>query len=204
MTRRRADICECAGRKQSPLPNTDLRRRVLAFRRCSVVRQGTNRDDAVRRCTAFAEAHTPDDDEPHLSRLARSFTAMSPAEPGRFFEAEAIMKNLAHEDPARARLVSLEGFGAKTQVAVLTGRLLLSRAPADFGMLAQLDACAAHGTAVELNANPARLDFGERWLREAKARGVLVSIRRRRSRRRRARPSRIRCRRGPPRRSRPR
>jgi DNA polymerase (family 10) len=57
-----------------------------------------------------------------------------------------------------------------------TGRLLLSRSPADFDVLALLDACAAHGTAVELNANPARLDFGERWLREAKARGVLVSI----------------------------
>jgi DNA polymerase (family 10) len=57
-----------------------------------------------------------------------------------------------------------------------TGRLLLSRPPADFDIAALLEACARSGTAVELNANPARLDFGEPWLRLAKERGVLVSI----------------------------
>jgi DNA polymerase (family 10) len=57
-----------------------------------------------------------------------------------------------------------------------TGRLLLARAPADFDVAALIDACAISGTAVELNANPARLDFGEPWLRLAKERGVLVSI----------------------------
>jgi DNA polymerase (family 10) len=57
-----------------------------------------------------------------------------------------------------------------------TGRLLLSRRPAEFDVVAVLEACARHTTAVELNANPARLDFGVTWLREAKARGVLVSI----------------------------
>ena len=57
-----------------------------------------------------------------------------------------------------------------------TGRLLLSRTPADFDIAALIEACARSGTAVELNANPARLDFGEPWLRLAKERGVLVSI----------------------------
>lgn len=57
-----------------------------------------------------------------------------------------------------------------------TGRLLLSRAPAEFDVSALLAACAASGCAVELNANPARLDLAEVWLREAKERGVLVSI----------------------------
>lgn len=75
-----------------------------------------------------------------------------------------------------ARLVRAAGHPLVDVVGHPTGRLLLSRSPADFDVLALLDACAASGAAVELNANPARLDFGERWLREAKARGVLVSI----------------------------
>jgi DNA polymerase (family 10) len=43
-------------------------------------------------------------------------------------------------------------------------------------MAAFLDACAQSGCAVELNANPHRLDLNERHLAMAKERGVLVSI----------------------------
>ena len=57
-----------------------------------------------------------------------------------------------------------------------TGRLLLSRPPADFDVSALLQACKRSGCAVELNANPARLDLAVEWLREAKELGVLVSI----------------------------
>ncbi len=57
-----------------------------------------------------------------------------------------------------------------------TGRLLLGRPASEFDVLALLDACAASGTAIELNSNPARLDLNEHWLAEAKARGVLVSL----------------------------
>jgi len=57
-----------------------------------------------------------------------------------------------------------------------TGRLLLGRAPIDFDVEAFLDACAANGVAVELNANPHRLDLNERHLAMAKERGLLVSI----------------------------
>ena len=57
-----------------------------------------------------------------------------------------------------------------------TGRLLLSRPPADFDVSALLQACKQSGCAVELNANPARLDLAEQWLREAKDLGVLISI----------------------------
>jgi DNA polymerase (family 10) len=78
--------------------------------------------------------------------------------------------------PLTERLVRAARHPLVDVVGHPTGRLLLSRAPADFDVLALLDACAASGCAVELNANPARLDFGERWLREAQARGVLVSI----------------------------
>jgi DNA polymerase (family 10) len=57
-----------------------------------------------------------------------------------------------------------------------TGRLLLSRPPADIDMEAVLDACAASGVAVELNAHPHRLDLNAEHLRMAKERGVPVSI----------------------------
>lgn len=57
-----------------------------------------------------------------------------------------------------------------------TGRLLLGRAPSEYDVAAFLDACAAHGCAVELNANPHRLDLNEAHLAMAKERGVLVSI----------------------------
>ena len=57
-----------------------------------------------------------------------------------------------------------------------TGRILLVREgyPVDYSRI--LDACAAHQVAVELNANPYRLDLDWRWIREATKRGVYVSI----------------------------
>lgn len=57
-----------------------------------------------------------------------------------------------------------------------TGRLLLGRKPGDFDVEALLDACAESGCAIELNANPARLDLAAEHLGAAKERGVLVSI----------------------------
>jgi DNA polymerase (family 10) len=57
-----------------------------------------------------------------------------------------------------------------------TGRLLLGRPPTDFEVVAMLDACAASGCAVELNASPQRLDLHERHLSMAKERGIPVSI----------------------------
>ncbi|MCP4499801.1 MAG: hypothetical protein GY822_07550 [Deltaproteobacteria bacterium] len=57
-----------------------------------------------------------------------------------------------------------------------TGRLLLGRAPSDYDVTAFLEACEQSGTAVELNANPARLDLNETHLAEAKERGICISI----------------------------
>ncbi len=57
-----------------------------------------------------------------------------------------------------------------------TGRLLLRREGYPLDHEAVLDACAEHGVAVELNANPWRLDVDWRWVRAATERGVLVSI----------------------------
>ena len=57
-----------------------------------------------------------------------------------------------------------------------TGRLLLSRAgyPVDHKTL--IDACAAHGVVIELNAHPRRLDMDWRWLRYALKKNVMISI----------------------------
>ncbi len=57
-----------------------------------------------------------------------------------------------------------------------TGRLLLRREGYPIDHAAILDACAAHGVAVEINANPWRLDLDWRWVHEATRRGILVAI----------------------------
>jgi DNA polymerase (family 10) len=57
-----------------------------------------------------------------------------------------------------------------------TGRLLLRREGYPLDHEAVLDACAEHGVAVELNANPYRLDLDWRWIRAATRRGILISI----------------------------
>ncbi|HRJ15728.1 MAG TPA: DNA polymerase/3'-5' exonuclease PolX, partial [Saprospiraceae bacterium] len=57
-----------------------------------------------------------------------------------------------------------------------TGRLLLSRAgyPIDHRLL--IDACAANGVAIELNANPYRLDLDWTWIPYAMEKGVLIAV----------------------------
>lgn len=57
-----------------------------------------------------------------------------------------------------------------------TGRLLLSRQGYPIDHLKIIDACAANGVAVELNANPYRLDLDWTWIPYALEKGVLVSI----------------------------
>ncbi len=75
-----------------------------------------------------------------------------------------------------ARLVRAARHPLVDVVGHPTGRLLLSRAPADFDVSELIEACAEGGTALELNANPARLDLAEQWLRLAKSLGVKISI----------------------------
>lgn len=57
-----------------------------------------------------------------------------------------------------------------------TGRLLLSRAgyPLDYKRI--IDACAANGVIIEINANPLRLDLDWRWHRYAVEKGIMLSI----------------------------
>ena len=58
----------------------------------------------------------------------------------------------------------------------MTGRQLLRRSGYDIDVERILSACAAHGVAVEINANPWRLDLDWRWHRRALELGCLMSI----------------------------
>ncbi len=58
----------------------------------------------------------------------------------------------------------------------LTGRLLLRRAGYPLDIKAIIDACAEHGLAIEINANPRRLDLDWHWVAYAMQRGVFLSI----------------------------
>jgi DNA polymerase (family 10) len=63
-----------------------------------------------------------------------------------------------------------------TILAHPTGRLLLKREPYAIDIPAVLDAAAANGTWIELNAAPKRLDLDWRWWPRAKAKGVKCVI----------------------------
>ncbi|HEY7246927.1 MAG TPA: PHP domain-containing protein [Xanthobacteraceae bacterium] len=58
----------------------------------------------------------------------------------------------------------------------MTGRQLLRRPGYEVDVEAILAACAAHGVAVEINANPWRLDLDWRWHQRALDLGCMVSI----------------------------
>lgn len=57
-----------------------------------------------------------------------------------------------------------------------TGRLLLSREGYPIDHKAIIEACAHHNVAIELNANPYRLDLDWTWIPYAVEQGVLISI----------------------------
>ncbi|MES2708875.1 MAG: DNA polymerase/3'-5' exonuclease PolX [Verrucomicrobiota bacterium] len=57
-----------------------------------------------------------------------------------------------------------------------TGRLLLKRESYAVNLPVIIDACAANGTIIELNASPWRLDLDWRWWRMAATKGVKCSI----------------------------
>jgi DNA polymerase (family 10) len=63
-----------------------------------------------------------------------------------------------------------------TILAHPTGRLLLSREPYALDVEAVLEKAAEVGAAVELNADPHRLDLDWRYCRQAKELGVTIEI----------------------------
>ncbi|MEX8546176.1 MAG: helix-hairpin-helix domain-containing protein [Mucilaginibacter sp.] len=80
------------------------------------------------------------------------------------------------EEKAMDRLVKAIENQYTTILGHPTGRLLLSRNgyPVDYKKM--IDACAANGVAIEINANPLRLDLDWRWHQYALEKDVWLSI----------------------------
>ena len=80
------------------------------------------------------------------------------------------------EERATERLLAAIANPHTTILGHPTGRLLLSREGYPIDHRHIIDACAEHGVAIELNANPYRLDLDWTWIPYARERGVLVAI----------------------------
>ncbi|MFD1769038.1 helix-hairpin-helix domain-containing protein [Sphingobacterium suaedae] len=80
------------------------------------------------------------------------------------------------EDKATHRLIRAIENPYTTILGHPTGRLLLSRAGYPINHKKVIDACAANGVAIEINANPLRLDLDWRWQQYALEQGVMLSI----------------------------
>ncbi len=80
------------------------------------------------------------------------------------------------EEKAMERLIKAIENQYTTILGHPTGRLLLSRNgyPVDYTKM--IDACAANGVVIEINANPLRLDLDWRWHQYALEKGVWLSI----------------------------
>lgn len=80
------------------------------------------------------------------------------------------------ESEMTARIIRAMENPLVTMLGHVTGRLLLRREPYAVNVPAVLDAAAATGTIIELNADPHRLDLDWRWWRLAKEKGVKCVI----------------------------
>lgn len=80
------------------------------------------------------------------------------------------------EEKATERLIKAIENPYTTILGHPTGRLLLSRIGYDIDYKKVIDACAANGVVIEINANPLRLDLDWRWHRYALEKGVLLSV----------------------------
>ena len=75
-----------------------------------------------------------------------------------------------------ARVIRAVAHPQTTILGHMTGRQLLRRPGYEIDIEAILQACARHGVAVEINANPWRLDLDWRWHRRALELGCTLSI----------------------------
>ncbi|CAL1517019.1 helix-hairpin-helix domain-containing protein [Chitinophaga sp. MM2321] len=80
------------------------------------------------------------------------------------------------EEKAMARLLKAIENPYTTILGHMTGRLLLSRNGYPVNHKTIIDACAANGVVIELNAHPRRLDIDWTWLPYALEKKVLISI----------------------------
>lgn len=81
-----------------------------------------------------------------------------------------------HEDEATERLVRAIENPFTRILGHPTGRLLLRREGYPIDHATIIEACAENDVALEVNANPNRLDLDWRWIRQAADAGVLLSI----------------------------
>lgn len=82
---------------------------------------------------------------------------------------------LSEEDQTKRLIKAIEN-PFTTMVGHLTGRLLLRREPYALNIGKVIDAAAANGVVLELNANPRRLDMDWRYWKQARDKGVLCAI----------------------------
>lgn len=80
------------------------------------------------------------------------------------------------EDKATKRILTAISQKHTSILGHPTGRLLLSREGYPINHLAIIDACSEHNVAIELNANPFRLDLDWSWIPYALEKNVLISI----------------------------
>ncbi|WP_214070234.1 DNA polymerase/3'-5' exonuclease PolX [Mucilaginibacter sp. dw_454] len=80
------------------------------------------------------------------------------------------------EEKATERLIKAVENPYTTILGHPTGRLLLSRNGYTFDYKKVIDACAANGVVIEINANPLRLDLDWRWHQYALDKGVWLTI----------------------------
>lgn len=80
------------------------------------------------------------------------------------------------EEKATERLIKAIENPYTTILGHPTGRLLLSRAGYPINYQKIIDACAENNVAIEINANPLRLDLDWRWHQYALEKGVLLAI----------------------------
>jgi DNA polymerase (family 10) len=80
------------------------------------------------------------------------------------------------EEKAMKRLLGAITNPYTTIMGHMTGRLLLRRKgyPVDHKMI--IDACVENHVAIEINANPNRLDIDWRWIEYALEKGLMLSI----------------------------
>ncbi|MFM6975651.1 MAG: helix-hairpin-helix domain-containing protein [Sphingobacteriaceae bacterium] len=80
------------------------------------------------------------------------------------------------EEKATERLIKAIENPYTTILGHPTGRLLLSRSGYPINHQKVIDACAANGVVIEINANPLRLDLDWRWHQYALEKGVMLAI----------------------------
>ncbi|WP_407429677.1 helix-hairpin-helix domain-containing protein [Arcticibacter sp.] len=80
------------------------------------------------------------------------------------------------EEKATSRLIKAIENPYTTILGHPTGRLLLSRSGYPVNIPQVIDACAANGVVIEINANPLRLDIDWRWHQYAIEKGVMLSV----------------------------